>query len=62
MQTGEIIYILSGHTGVVAGVSFSPDGSMLASCSNDKTIKIWNLKTGTEIKTLFGHTSGISCV
>ena len=43
---------LRGHTRSVNYVSFSPDGKTLASGSWDKTIKLWNLDTFTEIKIL----------
>jgi WD40 repeat protein len=33
-------------------VAFSPDGSLLASASGDETIKCWDLKTHTPVKTL----------
>ena len=46
---------LKGHGGYVWSVSFSPDGKTLASGSRDKTIKLWNLETFTETKTLSGH-------
>ncbi|MFM7578109.1 MAG: hypothetical protein ACKO5Q_14365, partial [Microcystaceae cyanobacterium] len=45
---------LLGHNHSVYSVSFSPDGKTLASGSYDKTIKLWNLETGQEIRTLFG--------
>lgn len=32
--------MLKAHTGTVRGVSFSADGRMLASCSDDKTVKV----------------------
>ncbi|MBD2479662.1 WD40 repeat domain-containing protein [Anabaena sp. FACHB-83] len=41
----------------VTSVSFSPDGKTLASGSADNTIKLWNLATGEEIRTLSGHSN-----
>jgi WD40 repeat protein len=38
-------YCLHGHSDYVRGVCFSPDGSKLASCSDDSTVRIWNLIT-----------------
>ncbi|WP_416212377.1 WD40 repeat domain-containing protein [Nostoc sp. DedQUE09] len=50
---------LGGHANSVNGVSFSPDGKMLASASDDHTVKLWDTSTGQEIKTLIGHTNWI---
>ncbi|AFY41738.1 serine/threonine-protein kinase [Nostoc sp. PCC 7107] len=44
-----------GHASDVNSVAFAPNGQILASGSDDKTIKLWNLGTGTELQTLKGH-------
>lgn len=51
---------LIGHTSFVNYLTISPDGQTLASASADKTIKLWNLNTGKEIRTLQGHASFIN--
>ena len=39
----------------VWSVAWSPDGTKLASGSEDKTVKIWNAKTGQCVSTLTGY-------
>ncbi|MDF5719550.1 MAG: hypothetical protein PUP91_03455, partial [Rhizonema sp. PD37] len=53
---------LGGHAKPVRSVSFSPDGKMLASTSNDNTVKLWDTRTGKEITTLTGHTNSVNGV
>jgi WD40 repeat protein len=53
---------LSGHTGSVYSVAFSPDGRLLASGSSDETIKLWDVATGREVRTLSGHTDNVRSV
>ena len=43
---------LSGHTGIVNSVAFSPNGESLASVSDDRTIKLWNVHNQQNIATL----------
>ena len=43
-------------------VSFSPDGIILASGSEDNAIKLWDIATGTNIATLEGHRNRIRSV
>ncbi|KAJ3075323.1 hypothetical protein HDU98_008571 [Podochytrium sp. JEL0797] len=50
---------LNGHTEAVLVVSFSPDGTMLATGSGDTTIRIWDLNTETPKHTLTGHTNWV---
>lgn len=49
-----------GHTNGVMCLQFSDH--ILATGSYDATIKIWDIDTGEEIRTLTGHTSGIRCL
>ena len=50
---------LAEHTGAVEAVAISADGKLLATGATDQTIKIWNLETGVEQKTLRGHQGNI---
>jgi WD40 repeat protein len=44
------------HTDGVLGVSFSPDGSMIATCGADKYVKVFATATGDLIRPFEGHT------
>jgi WD40 repeat protein len=50
MLFGGEIFALAGHSGYVFSVAFSPDGQMLASGSQDCTIKLWDLGARQEIR------------
>jgi WD40 repeat protein len=43
---------LRGHTGAVAALAFSPDGSTLASVAADGSLRIWAVAQGAPIGTL----------
>ena len=41
-------------------MAFSPDGSTLASASNDKTVMLWDAVTGQVVRaTLTGHANSV---
>lgn len=66
--SGAEIHVLSGHgleegiqynydgfpfyTGSVNSVAFSPDGTKVVSGSNDRTIRVWEVKRGLELRVL----------
>jgi WD40 repeat protein len=67
----KLLHTFRGHTNWVSSVAFSPMpsnprykglGAILASGSGDKTIKLWDLKNGKQMRTLVGHKDWVSSV
>jgi WD40 repeat protein len=52
-------HTLEGHSGGVNSVVFSPDGSRVASGSDDWTARIWDVQMGECQHTLKGHSDGV---
>lgn len=50
---------MTGHQQLINDVRFSPDTRLLASASFDKSVKLWNGRTGEFISTLRGHVSRV---
>ncbi len=42
VKTGKIVRTVSGHGGPLTGVAFHPDGTLIATSSWDRTIKLWD--------------------
>lgn len=51
--------VLRGHERVVRGVDWSPDGSRLATASQDMSLRIWDAESGAQLLALRGHTDWI---
>jgi WD40 repeat protein/serine/threonine protein kinase len=53
---------IKGHEADVYFVTFSRDGSRLASASRDKTARVWDVATGQQICVCRGHTNEVNWV
>lgn len=64
-QAWKCVKSLAGYSSLLAGVrsvAISPDSQVIASGSEDNSVKIWNLITSEEIFTLSGHSSFVRSV
>ena len=52
VTSGKEVHTLTGHADSIRSVAFSPNGKVLASVSWDRTLRLWNPKTGVELATL----------
>lgn len=53
---------LQAHTNYVWDVAVGPEGRRAFSASNDKTVKMWDLATGSLLATFSGHSSFVCSV
>jgi len=58
----KLVRTLSGHAGGIGRIAWSPDGTILASPSQDKTIRLWDAGTGACLRILEGHHEGVHVV
>ena len=61
-SSANVIHVYRGHTDRVTSVAWSPDGNYIASGSLDKTVQIWNAKTGEHSYTYRGHSAAVNAV
>jgi len=57
--SGKELRRLEGHADRVLALVFSPDGKVLASGSDDKTVRLWEVETGRALRQLGEHTNEV---
>src|SRR5262249_33245539 len=55
----NLVRTLRGHAGWIGRIAWSSDGRILASPSEDKTIRLWDAETGECLRTLQGHENAV---
>jgi WD40 repeat protein len=58
----DIVWARPGHLAQVNAIAFSPDGQLLASASDDHTVKLWRVADGLLVGTLTGHFEEVTSV
>ena len=53
---------LTGHSDIIRNVVFSPDGSTLASSSDDRTVRLWDMASGQLKDVLIGHSDKVESI
>lgn len=54
-ESGDFERTLKGHTDAVNDIAFESSGKILASCSSDLTIRLWDFVGFECIKTMHGE-------
>lgn len=54
--------IQRGHDQAVLSVAISHDRQLAASGSRDRSVKLWELSTGRELRSFLGHEGSINCI
>jgi len=56
-----ILLTIKEHGGSINSCAFSPDDKYVLSAGEDRTLKLWDLETGEEVKTFKYHDDGVNC-
>ena len=62
VNTPVALLDLQGHQGSVFGICSSETDNLLLSGSDDRSLRLWDVRTGGSVRTMEGHTSTVSSV
>jgi len=60
--TANVLQPFTGHSDTVLSIAFAADGSKAVSGSLDKTVRLWNVANGKELRTFEGHSDAVTSV
>ena len=60
--SGQLVSTLSGHSGAVTSLAFSPDGRQLASASEDGSVRLWDVASERPVLAMREHESAVACL
>ncbi len=56
LETGDVVARWHGHEGIIDALAVSPDGRLALSSASDRTARLWDVGTGSELKRFPGQT------
>ncbi len=59
LPTGKPEVFIRAHKDLIHDLAFNPDGQILATCSYDRLVKLWNVADGKELNTLKDHSDAV---
>jgi WD40 repeat protein len=57
--TGQVRCRFPDHTGAISRARFSPDGTRVVTCGEDRTARLWDTADGKLLHTLAGHEAAV---
>ena len=62
VKKNKLFKTLKGHDRDIRAIAYSPDGTRVATGSNDNTVILWDAASGDNMKTLSGHQNNVNAV
>jgi WD40 repeat protein len=62
IASGKRTRAFTGHADAIHAVAVSPNGRLVVSGGQDKTVRVWDLATGALLRTFTGHAETVTSV